>query len=125
MTLPLFYKLIRLCSFIKVNSQEVYDSQGIRINRKHFELIVAEMLKYVEIRIDGKRETVSASQIQDFQSDNAKPVLLGINKLPFSNESFLRAASFEDTPRQLASAALENRIDELKGFHENIILGRL
>ncbi len=119
--------------------QAVYRLQGVEINDKHIETIVRQMLRKVKITEPGDTEFLWGEQVekQKFQEVNkaameegrrpaeASPVLLGITKAALATESFISAASFQDTTRVLTQAATLGRIDKLRGFKENVIMGHL
>ena len=119
--------------------QAVYRLQGVEINDKHIEVIVRQMLRKVKITDPGDTEFLWGEQVekQNFQEVNsaammegrrpaeASPVLLGITKAALATESFISAASFQDTTRVLTQAATLGRIDQLRGFKENVIMGHL
>ncbi len=119
--------------------QAVYRLQGVEINDKHIEVIVRQMLRKVKITDPGDTEFLWGEQVekQKFQEVNqrameegrrpaeASPVLLGITKAALATESFISAASFQDTTRVLTQAATLGRIDQLRGFKENVIMGHL
>jgi DNA-directed RNA polymerase subunit beta' len=119
--------------------QEVYRLQGVTINDKHIEIIVRQMLRKVRITEPGDTEFLWGEQVdkQEFEGENervekkggkpaeASPVLLGITKASLETESFLSAASFQDTTRVLTEAATLGKIDYLRGFKENVITGHL
>ena len=119
--------------------QEVYRLQGVEINDKHIEIIVRQMLRKVRITNPGDTEFLWGEQIskQRFIEVNeqaiaegkrpaeATPALLGITKASLETDSFISAASFQDTTRVLTDAATLGRIDNLKGFKENVIMGHL
>ena len=119
--------------------QKVYRMQGVTINDKHIELIVARMLRKVRITNPGDSDFFWGEQIEKdyFLAENAKvveaggmpaeaePILLGITKSSLETESFISAASFQETTRVLTDAATLGKIDELKGFKENVIMGHL
>ncbi len=119
--------------------QEVYRLQGVEINDKHIEIIVRQMLRKVRITDPGETEFLWGDQVEKyrFQEINqaavaegkrpaeAQPVLLGITKAALETESFISAASFQDTTRVLADAATLGRKDHLHGFKENVIMGHL
>jgi len=119
--------------------QAVYRLQGVEINDKHIEVIVRQMLRKVKISDPGDTEFLWGEQVekQKFQEVNqrameegrrpaeASPVLLGITKAALATESFISAASFQDTTRVLTQAATLGRIDQLRGFKENVIMGHL
>ena len=119
--------------------QEVYRMQGVVINDKHIETIVRQMLKKVEIKNSGDShllngELIDRIQLDDINEDlkkkNKKPasgdrVLLGITKASLQTNSFISAASFQETTRVLTDAAIKGKVDSLKGLKENVIVGRL
>jgi len=119
--------------------QAVYRLQGVEINDKHIEVIVRQMLRKVKITDPGDTEFLWGEQVekQNFQETNqravsegrrpaeASPVLLGITKAALETESFISAASFQDTTRVLTKAATLGMVDQLRGFKENVIMGRL
>ena len=119
--------------------QEVYRLQGVTINDKHIEIIVRQMLRRVRIEEVGDTEFVVGELIDKFafQEENervlaqgkrpatAKPVLLGITKASLSTDSFISAASFQETTRVLTEAAISGKTDDLRGLKENVIVGRL
>ncbi|HTD88666.1 MAG TPA: DNA-directed RNA polymerase subunit beta', partial [Candidatus Binatia bacterium] len=119
--------------------QEVYRLQGVTINDKHIEIIVRQMLRKVRITEPGDTSFLWGEQIDriEFEEENqrvekmggkpaeAQPVLLGITKASLETESFLSAASFQDTTRVLTEAATMARVDYLRGFKENVIMGHI
>jgi DNA-directed RNA polymerase subunit beta' len=119
--------------------QTVYRSQGVEINDKHIEIIIRQMLRKVKITEPGDTEFLWGDQIEKttFNAENkrvaaeggkpaeAEPVLLGITKASIETESFISAASFQDTTRVLTDAATLGKVDTLRGFKENVILGHL
>ena len=119
--------------------QQVYRLQGVEINDKHIEVIVRQMLRKVKITNPGDTEFLWGEQVmrQYFLEINEKalaegrrpaeaaPALLGITKASLETDSFISAASFQDTTRILTDAATLGRIDELRGFKENVIMGHL
>jgi len=119
--------------------QEVYRLQGVEINDKHIEIIVRQMLRKVRITEPGDTEFLWGEQVERlrFQEINqqamaegkrpaaAEPILLGITKAALETDSFISAASFQDTTRILTDAATLGRKDYLRGFKENVILGHL
>jgi DNA-directed RNA polymerase subunit beta' len=119
--------------------QEVYRLQGVTINDKHIEIIVRQMLRRVRIEEVGDTDFVVGELVDKFlfQEENdkmlaqgkhpatAKPVLLGITKASLSTDSFISAASFQETTRVLTEAAISGKVDELRGLKENVIVGRL
>jgi DNA-directed RNA polymerase subunit beta' len=129
----------RLQEYIVNEIQEVYRLQGVNINDKHIEVIVRQMLRWVKIREVGDTEFLLDEQVDRFrfQDENervlgldgevaqAEPLLLGITKASLSTDSFISAASFQETTRVLTEAAISGRIDYLRGLKENVIMGRL
>ncbi|MCB1232535.1 MAG: DNA-directed RNA polymerase subunit beta', partial [Verrucomicrobiae bacterium] len=119
--------------------QEVYRLQGVEINDKHIEIIVRQMLRKVKITDPGDTEFLWGDQIEktEFEDTNrsieeqggkpaeGEPVLLGITKASLETDSFISAASFQDTTRVLTDAATLGKIDSLRGFKENVIMGHL
>lgn len=119
--------------------QKVYRLQGVSINDKHIEVIVRQMMKKVKIEDPGDTSFLIGEQVDRrvFQEENArvkaegkkpaqgKPLLLGITKASLTTDSFISAASFQETTRVLTEAAISGAIDELKGLKENVIMGRM
>ncbi|MEE8242768.1 MAG: DNA-directed RNA polymerase subunit beta' [candidate division NC10 bacterium] len=119
--------------------QEVYRLQGVNINDKHIEVIVRQMLKRVAIETVGDTNFLVGEQVDKhvFLEENqkvlavggapatAKPLLLGITKASLSTDSFISAASFQETTKVLTEAAINGAWDELRGLKENVIMGRL
>ncbi|HXF42779.1 MAG TPA: hypothetical protein VNK26_03495, partial [Pyrinomonadaceae bacterium] len=119
--------------------QEVYRLQGVNINDKHIEVIVRQMLRWVKIKDVGDTDFLMEEQVDRFryEDENARviaqggkpaqcePLLLGITKASLSTDSFISAASFQETTRVLTEAAISGRIDYLRGLKENVIMGRL
>ncbi|MCG2709093.1 MAG: DNA-directed RNA polymerase subunit beta', partial [Thermodesulfovibrionales bacterium] len=119
--------------------QKVYRLQGVSINDKHIEVIVRQMMKKVRIEDPGDTNLLIGEQVDRvvFQEENAKikgkgkkpaqgkPLLLGITKASLATESFVSAASFQETTRVLTEAAINGSVDELRGLKENVIMGRL
>jgi DNA-directed RNA polymerase subunit beta' len=119
--------------------QEVYRLQGVEINDKHIEIIVRQMLRKVKITDPGDTSLLWGDQVDrlDFEAENqrvveqggkpaeATPVLLGITKASLETDSFISAASFQDTTRVLTEAATLGKVDRLRGFKENVIMGHL
>jgi len=119
--------------------QEVYRLQGVRINDKHIELIISQMLKKVKIEDSGDSDLLVGEQIDRlvFKKANEKvlakkgkpaqatPLLLGITKVSLTTDSFISAASFQETTRVLTDAASSGKIDFLRGLKENVIVGHL
>jgi DNA-directed RNA polymerase subunit beta' len=119
--------------------QKVYRLQGVAINDKHIEVIVRQMMKKVKIEDSGDTHFLVGEQIDRlvFEEENSKvikqkgkpaqalPMLLGITKASLSTDSFISAASFQETTRVLTEAAINGARDSLRGLKENIIMGRL
>ncbi|HEY6675990.1 MAG TPA: hypothetical protein VIZ87_04325, partial [Terrimicrobium sp.] len=119
--------------------QEVYRLQGVEINDKHIEIIVRQMLRKVKITDPGDTNLLWGDQVDrlEFAAENerviekggkpadASPVLLGITKASLETDSFISAASFQDTTRVLTEAATLGKVDRLRGFKENVIMGHL
>jgi len=119
--------------------QEVYRLQGVEINDKHIEIIVRQMLRKVKITDPGDTTFLWGDQVErsEFKRVNqemddqggkpaeGEPVLLGITKASLETESFISAASFQDTTRVLTEAATLGKVDRLRGFKENVIMGHL
>jgi DNA-directed RNA polymerase subunit beta' len=126
-------------SFILNSVQSVYQSQGVTINDRHLEVIIKQMTTKVLITYEGdtpllRREVIDLYHIQYIneiiktqqkQFASYVPLLLGITKAALNNPSFISAASFQETTRVLTKAAIEGRIDWLRGLKENIIIGHL
>jgi DNA-directed RNA polymerase subunit beta' len=119
--------------------QEVYRLQGVNINDKHLEVIVRQMMRWVKVDDIGDTEFLPEEVVDrfKFREENArvvdagsrpasgKPVLLGITKASLSTDSFISAASFQETTRVLTEAAINGKVDYLRGLKENVIMGRL
>lgn len=119
--------------------QNVYRSQGVAIHDKHVEVVVRQMLRRVEVTSSGDSELLPGELIDrvEFEELNeeiiaeggepatAKPVILGITKAALNTESFLSAASFQHTIKILANAAVEGKVDPLRGLKENVLIGKL
>jgi len=119
--------------------QEVYRLQGVNINDKHIEVIIRQMLRWVKIKDVGDTEFLLEEQVDRFRFEDenkrvksekgkvskAEPMLLGITKASLSTDSFISAASFQETTRVLTEAAISGRVDYLRGLKENVIMGRL
>ena len=119
--------------------QEVYRLQGVNINDKHIEVIVRQMLRRLEITDPGETDLVVGEQVtrESFQRRNqeamnegkrpatGRPILLGITRASLSTDSFISAASFQETTRVLTQAAVAGKVDYLRGLKENVIMGRL
>ncbi len=130
---------IALSAYMVNEVQEVYRLQGVGINDKHIEVIVRQMLRKVEVIDGGDTRFLSGEQSErrTFETENArvlkeggqiatsKPLLLGITKVSLSTESWISAASFQETTKVLTEAAINSKTDYLRGLKENIIMGRL
>ncbi|CAN7242292.1 DNA-directed RNA polymerase subunit beta' [Pseudoxanthomonas sp. LjRoot168] len=128
-----------LAAYLVKEIQDVYRLQGVKINDKHIEVITRQMLRKVEITDAGNSKFLAGEQVekQRFIEENAKllarnelpakydPVLLGITKASLATESFISAASFQETTRVLTEAAVRGTRDTLRGLKENVIVGRL
>jgi DNA-directed RNA polymerase subunit beta' len=127
-----------LAEYLVAEIQEVYRLQGVKINDKHIEVIVRQMLQKVEITDGGDTTLLAGEQVdrEEMDETNArltpglalavgKPVLLGITKASLQTRSFISAASFQETTRVLTQAAVEGKRDSLIGLKENVIVGRL
>jgi len=128
-----------LSAYLVDEIQEIYRLQGVRINDKHIEVIVRQMLRRVKIANPGESELLIGDQIEKtrFQEVNqrmleegkqpamAEPLLLGITKASLATESFISAASFQETTKVLTEASVNGATDHLKGLKENVIMGRL
>jgi DNA-directed RNA polymerase subunit beta' len=119
--------------------QEVYRSQGVNINDKHIEIIVRQMLRKLRVDIAGDTDLLPGELVDRFEYEEknrqvlaeggepatAKPVLLGVTKASLNTDSFLAAASFQETTKVLTEAALSGKVDHLLGLKENVIIGKL
>jgi len=128
-----------LAAYLVKEIQDVYRLQGVKINDKHIEVIVRQMLQKVEILDAGESTFLTGEQVDrvEFDEVNAKvvkegrqpataePVLLGITKASLQTRSFISAASFQETTRVLTEAAVNGKADDLIGLKENVIVGRL
>jgi DNA-directed RNA polymerase subunit beta' len=128
-----------LYDFLISQVQEVYRLQGVTINDKHIEIIIRQMLRKVRITDPGDTENFWGEQVDraQFLAENrrieeaggkpaeAEPILLGITKASLETESFISAASFQETTRVLTDASTLGKVDMLKGFKENVIMGHL
>ncbi|HSG35269.1 MAG TPA: DNA-directed RNA polymerase subunit beta' [Sphingomonadaceae bacterium] len=127
-----------LAEYLVSEIQEVYRLQGVKINDKHIEVIVRQMLQKVEITDGGDTTLLPGEQVdlEEMNEYNAKlekkqkpaqgtPILLGITKASLQTRSFISAASFQETTRVLTQAAVEGKKDSLIGLKENVIVGRL
>ena len=128
-----------LAAYLVNEIQEVYRLQGVKINDKHIEVIVRQMLQKVEIEDGGDTTLVQANssissstrrstprpKAEGIKQAVGKPVLLGITKASLQTRSFFSAASFQETTRVLTEAAVSGKVDTLDGLKENVIVGRL
>ena len=128
-----------LARYIVQEVQEVYRLQGVKISDKHIEVIIRQMLRRVNIADAGETGFITGEQVERSDvtlanekavSDGKEParfenVLLGITKASLSTDSFISAASFQETTRVLTEAAIMGKQDELRGLKENVIVGRL
>jgi DNA-directed RNA polymerase subunit beta' len=128
-----------LARYLVDEIQEVYKLQGVKINDKHIEVIVRQMLKRVKIREVGDTHFLVDDQVEKFvfEEENARimkeegkpaegePLFLGITKASLITDSFISAASFQETTKVLTQAAVAGKMDNLKGLKENVIMGRL
>ena len=127
-----------LAEYLVAEIQEVYRLQGVKINDKHIETIVRQMLQKVEITHGGDTTLLPGEQVDHEEMDEinaklpkgktpavGKPILLGITKASLQTRSFISAASFQETTRVLTQAAVEGKKDTLIGLKENVIVGRL
>ena len=139
------HDILRVCGlketqrYLVYEVQKVYKSQGVEINDKHIEVMVRQMLHKVKIEDAGDTNFLPGEfiDINSFESANteaienggepavAKPILLGITKASLATDSFLSAASFQETTRVLTDAAIKGKVDPLIGLKENVIIGKL
>jgi DNA-directed RNA polymerase subunit beta' len=128
-----------LARYVIDEVQDVYRLQGVKINDKHIEVIVRQMLRRVQVVDAGDSDFITGEQVErseilqvndQLQSGGKKPatfehLLLGITKASLSTDSFISAASFQETTRVLTEAAIMGKTDDLRGLKENVIVGRL
>jgi len=128
-----------LQSYLVNEIQEVYRLQGVNINDKHIEVITRQMMRWVKIEDVGDTEFLVDEQVDKFRflEENerviaagerpatGRPLLLGITKASLSTDSFISAASFQETTRVLTEASISGRVDHLRGLKENVTMGRL
>ena len=131
--------LEELTEYVVSGIQEVYRLQGVTINEKHIEVILRQMLRKVEILDEGDSDFILGEQAElssvreknkELKSNRKaeikfKRVLLGITKASLATDSFVSAASFQETTRVLTEAATIGRVDNLRGLKENVVVGRL
>ncbi len=127
-----------LARFLVDEIQEVYRLQGVKINDKHIETIVRQMLRRIRVKEVGDTKFLSGEQVERWMFDDenirvmaqggtpaiGEPLLLGITKASLSTESFISAASFQETTKVLTEAAIAGKVDKLAGLKENVIMGR-
>jgi DNA-directed RNA polymerase subunit beta' len=128
-----------LANYLVREIQDVYRLQGVKINDKHIEVIIRQMLRKTEVVAAGETTLLRGEQIdrsraldindrtetEGKQGARLQPVLLGITKASLATESFISAASFQETTRVLTEAAVRGLKDDLRGLKENVIVGRL
>ena len=128
-----------LSKYLVDEVQQVYRLQGVRIHDKHIEVIVRQMLRWIRISNPGDTRFLTEEQVEKwiFEDENERvirqglrpatgePVLLGVTKASLSTNSFLSASSFQETTKVLAEAAVEGKVDWLRGLKENVVMGRL
>ena len=139
------HDILRVCGlretqrYLVYEVQKVYKSQGVEINDKHIEVMVRQMLHKVKIEASGDTDFLPGEYVDmnTFESANvkaieengepsvARPILLGITKASLATDSFLSAASFQETTRVLTDAAIKGKVDPLIGLKENVIIGKL
>ncbi|MCR4400416.1 MAG: DNA-directed RNA polymerase subunit beta', partial [Syntrophomonadaceae bacterium] len=127
-------------SYLLHEVQKVYRLQGVDISDKHIEIMIRQMLKKVKVEEAGSTSLLPGAYVDvaDFEEENrkvleageglpavAKPMLLGITKASLNTDSFLSAASFQETTKVLTEAAIKGKVDGLIGLKENVIIGKL
>jgi DNA-directed RNA polymerase subunit beta' len=131
--------LKELARYLVDEVQEVYRLQGVKINDKHIEVIVRQMLRRIKVVTPGDTDFLMGEQVEKWvfeekndlalaqgkQPATGEPLLLGITKASLTTESWISAASFQETTKVLADAAVQGKIDYLRGLKENVIMGRL
>jgi len=131
--------IIPVAMYLLREVQKVYRMQGVDINDKHIEIVIRQMLRRVKVEDPGDTELLPGGLVEifDFEEENkrvlaeggepatVKPVILGITKASLATESFLSAASFQETTRVLTDAAIKGKVDSLLGLKENVIIGKL
>ena len=131
--------LKELAKYLVNEVQEVYRLQGVKINDKHIEVIVRQMLRQVNVIDAGDSNFLLGEHVEKYRFEranskiieqggkpaSAEPLLLGITKASLSTESFISAASFQETTKVLSDASVAGKVDYLKGLKENVIMGRL
>jgi DNA-directed RNA polymerase subunit beta' len=130
---------IELAKYLVDEVQEVYRLQGVRINDKHIEVIVRQMMRRIKITESGDTDFIADEQVDRnvFKEKNdavvaqggkpaqGEPLILGITKASLSTESFISAASFQETTKVLTEASIRRKRDHLRGLKENVIMGRI
>jgi len=128
-----------LARYLLDEIQEVYRLQGVPINDKHIEVIIRQMLRWTRVKDAGDTELLMGEQVEKHVFDDlnvemdkagkapaeGEPMLLGITKASLSTESFISAASFQETTKVLTEASISGKSDYLRGLKENVIMGRL
>ena len=128
-----------LATYLVNEAQEVYRLQGVKINDKHIEVIVRQMLGKVRVVTSGDTQFLEGESVDRFAFDEEnqrilkdggkpatyEPLLLGITKASLSTDSFISAASFQETTKVLTQASISGKVDNLRGLKENVIMGRL
>jgi DNA-directed RNA polymerase subunit beta' len=128
-----------LAQYLVDEVQEVYRLQGVKINDKHIEVIVRQMLRKVKVKDVGDSSFLAGEQVDRaaLEAENQRvastggapatwePLLLGITKASLTTDSFISAASFQETTKVLTEASIGGRVDYLRGLKENVIMGRL
>jgi DNA-directed RNA polymerase subunit beta' len=128
-----------LARYLLDEIQEVYRLQGVPINDKHIEVIIRQMLRWVRVKDSGDTDLLMGEQVEKHLFDDlnaemvekgkdpavGEPMLLGITKASLSTESFISAASFQETTKVLTEASISGKSDYLRGLKENVIMGRL
>ena len=128
-----------LAKYLVDEVQEVYRLQGVRINDKHIEVIVRQMMRRVKVLDVGDTDFITEEQVDKIKFEEmnqsviesggqpavAEPLILGITKASLSTDSFISAASFQETTKVLTEASIQGKKDYLRGLKENVIMGRL
>ena len=130
---------VALAKYLVDEVQEVYRLQGVRINDKHIEVVIRQMMRRVKVISIGDTNFIPDEQVDRVRFEEVnrevamnggepakgEPLILGITKASLSTDSFLSAASFQETTKVLTLASIEGKLDELKGLKENVVMGRL
>jgi len=130
---------VALARYLVDEVQEVYRLQGVRINDKHIEVIISQMMRRVKVLEVGDTDFIPDEQVDRDRFAEAnrdivmkggepargEPLILGITKASLATDSFISAASFQETTKVLTEASIQGRYDTLKGLKENVIMGRL